>query len=82
MASLVMVGISSSDTQLRTNNDVEGWHYRLNRRARLSHLPFYVLVRLLWEESQVTNAALHSSRELVFTSSRPVKKRSIHVVIS
>jgi len=27
-------------------------------------------------------AAFHSSRELVFTSSRPVKKRSIDVVIS
>ena len=28
------------------------------------------------------NAAVHSSRELVFTSSRPVKTRSIHVVSS
>jgi len=24
---------------IRTNNDVEGWHYRLNRRVRSRHLP-------------------------------------------
>ena len=31
----------------RTNNDVEGWHHRLNNRARRGQLQFYVLINLL-----------------------------------
>ncbi|KAG1653158.1 hypothetical protein GQR58_025784 [Nymphon striatum] len=27
---------------IRTNNDVEGWHNRINRRAKKSNLPFYM----------------------------------------
>ncbi|KAG1675546.1 hypothetical protein GQR58_014656 [Nymphon striatum] len=27
---------------IRTNNDVEGWHNRINRRAKKSNLPFYL----------------------------------------
>ncbi|XP_061184528.1 uncharacterized protein LOC133192550 [Saccostrea echinata] len=36
---------------VRTNNDVEGWHHRINRRAQKSNLPFYVLVILLFKEA-------------------------------
>ena len=32
---------------VRTNNDVEGWHLRINSRARRSQLQFYVLIELL-----------------------------------
>ena len=40
---------------VRTNNDVEGWHYGLNRRAQgKSQLPFYMLIMLLHEESRLT----------------------------
>jgi len=35
----------------RTNNDVEGWHFRLNRKARKSQLPFYLLIKLLHDEA-------------------------------
>ncbi|KAG1653164.1 hypothetical protein GQR58_025784 [Nymphon striatum] len=35
---------------IRTNNDVEGWHNRINRRAKKSNLPFYMLVILLYTE--------------------------------
>ena len=38
---------------VRTNNDVEGWHNRINRKARRGQLPFYLLIRLLHEESQM-----------------------------
>lgn len=38
---------------IRTNNDVEGWHNRLNRKARRGQLPFYLLVQLLHEESRM-----------------------------
>jgi len=38
---------------IRTNNDVEGWHHRLNARARKNSLPFYVLIQLLYREASV-----------------------------
>lgn len=39
---------------VRTNNDIEGWHHALNRRAsgRCS-LPFYVLIQLLNREARL-----------------------------
>jgi hypothetical protein len=40
---------------VRTNNDVEGWHRRLNHQARRANLPFYVLVRLLYAEASVAS---------------------------
>ncbi|XP_060573275.1 uncharacterized protein LOC132731165 [Ruditapes philippinarum] len=36
---------------VRTNNDCEGWHNKLNRRARKGNLPFYVLISLLYKEA-------------------------------
>ena len=37
---------------VRTNNDVEGWHRRLNSRASRGHLPLYLMIKLLFDESQ------------------------------
>ena len=37
---------------VQTNNDVEGYHRRINGNASSSHIPFYVLVQLLYRESQ------------------------------
>lgn len=37
---------------VRTNNDCEGWHRRLNSRGR-QELPFYMLVQLLHEEAKL-----------------------------
>ena len=36
----------------RTNNDVEGWHHRLNNRARRGQLQLYVLIHLLHQEAE------------------------------
>lgn len=36
----------------RTNNDVEGWHNRLNRKARGASLHLYVMIKLLSDEAQ------------------------------
>ncbi|KAH3715730.1 hypothetical protein DPMN_058442, partial [Dreissena polymorpha] len=36
---------------VRTYNDVEGWHKRLNRRANKGNLSFYLLITLLFEEA-------------------------------
>jgi hypothetical protein len=43
---------------IRTNNDVEGWHRRLNHAAGKSNLPFYLLVKLLGEEAQLVKVQL------------------------
>ena len=41
---------------IRTNNDVEGWHNSLNRRANNRvHLPFYLLVELLHQEARLVS---------------------------
>ena len=41
---------------VRTNNDTEGWHHGLNRRAQgKSQLPFYLLVALLFQEAKLTS---------------------------
>ena len=52
---------------VRTNNDVEGWHYGLNRRAQgKSQLPLYMLIMLLHEESRLTSLQIRlvSERKL------------------
>lgn len=38
---------------IRTNNDVEGWHHRLNKKARKGQLIFYLLVQLLHKEAKL-----------------------------
>ena len=39
---------------IRMNNDIEGWHHNLNRRANNRvHLPFYLLVELLHQEARL-----------------------------
>lgn len=37
---------------IRTNNDLEGYHNALNRRAAgCQHLPFYMLIQILYNEA-------------------------------
>ncbi|XP_068250151.1 uncharacterized protein [Palaemon carinicauda] len=38
---------------VRTNNDVEGWHHRLNRKSRKGQLNFYILLSLLYNEAKL-----------------------------
>ena len=45
----------------RTNNDVKGWHRRLNKKTDDEKPPFYLLVRGLYEEAQL----LPTQRKLV-----------------
>nr|XP_022305486.1 uncharacterized protein LOC111112335 [Crassostrea virginica] len=45
----------SSTWAVRTNNDLEGWHRRLNHSAGKSNLPMYLLVQLLGDESRLAN---------------------------
>ena len=40
---------------VRTNNDIEGWHHGLNRRAAVkSDVPFYLQLQLLHRETRLT----------------------------
>ena len=40
---------------VRTNNDIEGWHHGLNRRASgRGQLPLYLLIQLLHREARLT----------------------------
>ena len=63
---------------IRTNNDVEGWHYRLNRRARSTHLPFYVLIRLLWDEMQICKMQLKLVSDRKLTRSQSTRHKNVH----
>ncbi|KAJ8031852.1 hypothetical protein HOLleu_25188 [Holothuria leucospilota] len=58
---------------VRTNNDVEGWHNRLNCHANgRCQLPFYLLIDLLHKEARLTSiqVRLLSDRKL-----RRIQKR-------
>ena len=40
---------------IRTNNDLEGWHHGLNRRAGgRVHIPFYLLIQHLHREAKLS----------------------------
>ena len=40
---------------IRSNNDIEGWHHGLHRRASGKwHMPFYMLLDLLHQEARLT----------------------------
>ena len=43
---------------VRTNNNCEGWHRRLNSMTRRNHLPFYQLVTLLHDEAILVNVQM------------------------
>jgi len=45
--------ISVFGLDVRTNNDVEGYHNRLNRRGQRCQLQFYLLCHLLFEEARL-----------------------------
>ncbi|KAG1654742.1 hypothetical protein GQR58_024829 [Nymphon striatum] len=48
---------------IRTNNDVERWHNRINRRAKNSNLPFYLLVIVLYTEVSSISTQLKLIKE-------------------
>jgi len=48
---------------IRTNNDLEGWHGKLNRRARKGNLPFYLMAALLFAEAQDLRLQIRLVRE-------------------
>jgi len=50
----------------RTNNDLEGWHNGLKRRAKgRSQLPLYVLIQLLHKESSLVSLQIRLASDIV-----------------
>ena len=43
---------------IRTNNDCESWHARLNRKAETSNLAMYKLIELLHREAKIVRVSL------------------------
>ncbi|KAH3821264.1 hypothetical protein DPMN_123027 [Dreissena polymorpha] len=80
---------------VRTNNDCEGWHLKLNQHAKKANLPFYLLLTLLCEEAsllptQATTKEEHVSpgknlqavgsvRERRIVSQRPTEEMQWHL---
>ena len=53
---------------VRTNNDVEGWHFRLNHAAKKGQLGLYVLAALLHREARLVDI------QVQLVSDKKVKK--------
>ncbi|KRX30581.1 hypothetical protein T05_4421 [Trichinella murrelli] len=43
---------------VRTNNHLEGWHSRMNKRARKHHLGFYQFLQLILDEQGKTETVV------------------------
>ena len=42
--------------QIRTNNDVEGWHLKLNQKTATGHVQYYLLLDLLGKKAKYVEA--------------------------
>jgi hypothetical protein len=59
---------------IRTNNDCEGWHYKINKRTKKANAPFYRLLQLLYDEARAI--LLHVNMVKEGKLQRHKKKRS------
>ncbi len=63
---------------VRTNNDVEGWHRRINTRAGKADLGFYVLVPLLKKEAAIVDLQIRLVSEHQLTRFHRKKYARVH----
>lgn len=67
---------------VRTNNDVEGWHHGLNRRASgKSQLPMYLLINLLHREARLTSLQIRLVSDKKLERSQRKKYRNLQARI-
>ena len=67
---------------IRTNNDVEGWHNALNRRAQgKSNLPFYLLINLLCREASLASLQIRLISEKKLKRNQKRKYRELQSTI-
>ncbi|XP_003367825.1 hypothetical protein Tsp_14839, partial [Trichinella spiralis] len=64
------------NVNIRTNNHLEGWHNRLNRKAAKSHNGFYELLELLIAEQGVIDTLIQQvlSRNVTIGDLRRVNR--------
>jgi len=68
--------------QIRTNNDVEGWHNGLNRRASgRAQMPLYMLIHLLHKEACLVALQIGLVSERKLTKLQKKKYRSVQAKI-
>ena len=65
----------------RTNNDVEGWHHRLNDRAERGQLSLYLLVPLLHQEAEMLplQIKLVSEKKMKMYQRKDVRTRQARI---
>ena len=68
--------------QIRTNNDVEGWHNGLNKRASgRTQMPLYMLVHLLHKEACLVALQIRLVSEKKLTKLQKRKYRSVQAKV-
>ncbi|XP_060604396.1 uncharacterized protein LOC132757205 [Ruditapes philippinarum] len=63
---------------VRTNNDVEGYHRRINGKAGRGNVQMYVLIPLLYAESELVSIQAQQVSEHLLTRYRRPKYRKLH----
>ncbi|KAH3861837.1 hypothetical protein DPMN_024788 [Dreissena polymorpha] len=63
---------------VRTNNDVEGWHRRMNSRAGRSDLGLYVIVPFLRAEAQTVSLQVLLVSENLLTATLRKRYKDVH----
>ena len=67
---------------VRTNNDVEGWHNSLNRRASgRCQMPFYLLINLLYREARLASLQIRLVSEKKLKRFQRKKYRNVQTKI-
>ena len=68
--------------QIRTNNDVEGWHLKLNQKAARGQIQLYLLLDLLHQEARYVEAQAKLVRDEQLTRVQRVEYRRINLAIN
>ena len=62
----------------RTNNDVEGWHLRINNRVARVGPSIYVLIPLLREEAETVTLQIHQVSQMALSRYQKKTYRKTH----
>ena len=67
---------------IRSNNDIEGWHHGLHRRASGKwHMPFYMLLDLFHQEARLTALCIRLVSEKKLKRIQRAKYRSLQAKV-
>ena len=68
--------------QIRTNNNVEGWHLKLNQKAARGQVQFYLLIDLLHQEAKFVEAQAKLVRDEQLTRIQRLEYRRVNQAIN